>query len=363
LKRISVIGTVGLPASYGGWETLVDNITTKLRGEFEFVVYCSSKEYEYKKKEHNGAKLVYIPLKANGAQSIAYDIFSMIHAIFSGNIFLILGVSGCIFLPFLKLLSRNTIITNIDGIEWKRGKWGRFAKWFLKLSERFAVKCSDIVITDNKAIYDYVKAEYNVESVVIAYGGDQAKNIILTKEIIESKSSLYPFLKGEYSFKVCRIEPENNLDIILEAFSKCPETPLVIIGNWNNSLYGKKLKQSYQGYQHIYLLDPIYDKNELDTIRSNAKLYVHGHSVGGTNPSLVEAMSLGLPIAAYDVSYNRESTHNEAVFFKNSDELVDLVNNVSDNLLIQLGKDMRSLAEDNYTWKEISSKYASVFNS
>ena len=128
----------------------------------------------------------------------------------------------------------------------------------------------------------------------------------------------FPFLSENYAFKVCRIEPENNVHLILEAFYKYPLLNIVLVGNWNNSVYGKQLKLQFESFENIYLLEPIYDQNILNQLRSNCYLYIHGHSAGGTNPSLVEAMYLELPIIAYDINYNRETTSNKALYFKDS---------------------------------------------
>ena len=151
-KKVAIIGTVGLPAIYGGFETLAEYMTAELKDHYDFTVYASSKAYTQKLDEYNDVKLQYLPLNANGIQSIPYDVLSMLHALRHADILLVLGVSGCIFLPFIKLISRKRIIVNIDGLEWKRDKWGVFSKAFLKFSEAVAVKVADVVVADNKVI-------------------------------------------------------------------------------------------------------------------------------------------------------------------------------------------------------------------
>ena len=356
-KKVSIVGTVGLPAKYGGWETLANNLTYQLQGEFEFTVFCSGVKYKNKLSEYNGARLEHINLNANGIQSIPYDIISIYRSLKFADTILILGVSGCIFLPFVKLFGNSKIIVNPDGLEWKREKWGWFAKWFLKLSENIAVKFADLVITDNKAIQQYVTDEYGVDSELIAYGGDHAN-----KECIKDEDKIqYAFLNDKYAFKVCRIEPENNLDIILEAFSFCNSFPVVIVGNWSNSDYGVELRQKYEKYQHIYMLDPIYNQKDIDTLRSNCFIYIHGHSAGGTNPSLVEAMFLGLPIISFDVSYNRETTHNQSMYFDSKQQLIDILEGLDKIDLKAVAQSMKCIADKEYTWPIIAEKYANVF--
>ena len=146
---------------------------------------------------------------------------------------------------------------------------------------------------------------------MIAYGGDQAQQKDITSEALK----IYPFLKDKYSLSVARIQPDNNIDMICEAFQEEASMPLVFIGNWQNSAYGIKTKEKYQSSSNLILLDAIYDRDKLDIIRSNCTLYIHGHSAGGTNPSLVEAMYLGLPVFAFSSGYNEYTTENKALYF------------------------------------------------
>jgi glycosyltransferase involved in cell wall biosynthesis len=356
-KKIAIIGSAGIPAKYGGFETLTEFLTKNLSSEFELTVYCSAKTNDKSISAHNNSKLVYINLDANGMQSIPYDLISIFKAIRFADTLLILGVGGCIILPFLKLFTKKKIIVNIDGLEWKREKWGTLAKKYLKFSEKIAVKNAHFVVADNKVIQEHVANSYNKQSELIAYGGNHAKAEILTEEL----KVKYPFLNKKYAFKVCRIEPENNIHIILEAFCQFSVMNLVIIGNWNYSDYGKKLFEAYSKFENIFLLDPIYDQNILDQIRSNCFLYVHGHSAGGTNPSLVEAMYLGLPILAFDVNYNVETTNNQAIYFKDTNDLIEKLKNADSIDFGKLKQDMKSYADQNYTWEIIARKYGKLF--
>lgn len=256
MKKVAIVGTVGLPACYGGFESLVENLTNHSSSSIEYIVFCSSKSYVEKTTTHNGAQLIYLPLNANGAQSIPYDIWSLIKCwSLKPDTVLILGVSGCLFLPIFRLLSKSKIVTNIDGLEWRRDKWGKWAKRFLKWSEAIAVKYSDTVVTDNKAISDYVKEEYVTDSITIAYGGDHAiRNI----DVFQPEE--------EYALGLCRIEPENNVDMILSAYSEL-NRKLKFVGNWSASEYGRKLKEQYQRYENIELIDPMYNLDELYKLR------------------------------------------------------------------------------------------------
>ena len=355
IKKIAIIGTVGVPANYGGFETLTEHLIEDLGRHHEITVYCSGKKYVNAERQTTflGAKLIYLPLEANGVQSIIYDSISILHALFYADVLLILGVAGAWLLPFVRLFTNKKIIISIDGIEWKRDKWNLLAKWYLFWAESMAVKYSHIDISDNEAIQDYTAARYGTLSRIIEYGADHTMRIPRNKDSIEK----YSFLAKPYAFKVCRIEPENNVHLILEAFDKVEKLPLVLVGNWDKSEYGKKLKSKYLGHPNIEILDPIYDQKQLDMLRSNATLYIHGHSAGGTNPSLVEAMFLGLPILAYGVSYNRVTTENKALYFDSSQELIYHIENLYTVKLRQLGQIMHEIALRRYTWAHIAKKY------
>lgn len=354
-RKIAIIGTVGLPAKYGGFETLADHLVSNLYDKYDFTVYCSQKKYkkEERIKSFKGAKLEYIPLEANGIQSILYDTISIIHAIFKNDVLLILGVAGAWILPFVRLFTNKKIIISIDGIEWKRDKWPLLAKLYLWWSEKIAVRYSHIDISDNESIQDYTAIRYKTLSRVIEYGADHTKKVKPGEKDIRK----YPFLKDNYAVKVCRIEPENNVHVVLEAFRQKSDTNLVIVGNWNNSEYGKKLKDKYSEIGNIHLYDPIYNQREIDLIRGNASLYIHGHSAGGTNPSLVEAMYLELPVMAFSVSYNVTTTEGKAIYFSSVQDLVNQLEIVSDEGLLKIANAMSSIAKRRYTWDIIARKY------
>ena len=353
MKKVSIIGTVGVPACYGGFESLVENMLDYTPFDVEYTVFCTSQKYETELETYKGAKLKYLDLNANGKDSIMYDYKSMKMSL-DADIMLILGVSGCMFLPFIKRKFKGKIITNIDGLEWKRDKWNFLAKWLLHYSEKMAVKYSDIVIGDNKGITDYVKEAYKKDTVLIAYGGDHVSKIN-----DDSLYKIYPFCKNPYSVTVCRIEPENNIHIILEAFSKMPENQLVMVGNWKNGEYGSEMKDKYSKFENIHLLDPIYESHTINWIRSNASVYIHGHSAGGTNPSLVEAMNFGLPILAFDCVYNKSTTQNECLYWKKSEDIISLMNDKSN--YEKIATKMKEIGSKEYSWKKIAEQYNSLY--
>jgi len=323
-KRVDIIGSVGVPASYGGFETLVENLIDDWQDkDIEVRVYCSGPEFEERIESYKGARLIYIPLKANGISSIPYDLISIVRSSFSRvDTVLILGVSGAAALVLPRLMGKR-VVTNIDGLEWKRDKWGKVAKFLLKTFERIACAISHDIVADNAVIGEHVLPE-------------------------------------KYAVKVCRIEPENNVKLILRAFADMPDHNLVIVGNWKTSAYGEALRAEFGDVPNIQLIDPIYHIPTIFRIRAGAHAYVHGHSAGGTNPSLVEAMYLGLPVIAFSCGYNEATTHDQAAYFKSKDELKALLGATSDDDLKANGARMKTLAEEHYLWSVVADQYRAL---
>ncbi|MDA8928116.1 DUF1972 domain-containing protein [Gammaproteobacteria bacterium] len=354
MKTVAILGTVGVPGAYGGFETLAENLVRfheRNDLEVELVVYCSANTYPNRPSSFLGAELRYVALNANGVSSIPYDIVSLFSAVWRGSdVILLLGVSGALMLPLVRLLSRARIVTNIDGVEWKREKWKGAARWFLRLSERMAVRFSHEVIADNAGIANHVSLTYGRDSHVIAYGGDHALQA-------EGKPFGGEPLLDRYALAICRIEPENNISLILEAFARADSLPLVCIGNWNNSEYGRELKRRYATTTRLRLLDPIYDLGVLHTLRSQASVYVHGHSAGGTNPSLVEMMHFGVPVMAYDCEFNRYTTDGKALWFCDVESLGATLDFLTPEHSANIGAEMKRIAQERFTWGAIGLAY------
>lgn len=362
MKKIAIIGSVGVPACYGGFETLAENLVKELSKKYEITVYCSYKAYKEHPAEWNGARLKYINLNANGLSCLPYDTLSALDAARYADVLLLLGSNAIFIIAILKLFGyRKRVITNIDGLESSREKFNFFLKIYCIIIEKLAMLFSDYIIADNKAIKDRVVESYPHKAhqcVLIEYGGDHCVPVSTSPDDILK----YPFLNDYYAFSVCRIEKENNVHLTLEAFSRMPEKKLVIVGNWNKSSFSKELKTKYSKYRNIILYDPIYDPRIINLFRCNSSFYIHGHHCGGTNPSLVEAMCLGCAILAYDVSYNKETTEYLAQYFKNASDIQSLITSITDKQISVLKENMKSIAYRRYTWKRIAMLYSSLFD-
>lgn len=354
---ITIVGIVGLPASYGGFETLADQLCRHLSSIRRIQVFCSKVDGDEILANHAGASLSYLSIRANGAQSILYDGLSMLLSARHSRALLILGISGGVFIPFVRLLSPTTrIIVNTDGIEWKRSKWSRSVRWLLRSFERIAVKYSHIVVADNEGIRTYLRKQYGIEPQLIAYGGDSHREVGANAQQIQAE------IEEPYYLLLCRIEPENNIHLILEAFSQIPSKRLIAIGNWDRSIYGRKLRLKYGASSNIRLLDPIYDHVRLFALRRNALAYIHGHSAGGTNPSLVEAMYCGTAVIAYDVDYNRYTTEGLAFYWSDTSSLVHSLLNLEDSELEKNAHVMHQIAARKYQWSKVCNAYDSLLS-
>lgn len=359
--KVSIIGTVGVPANYGGFETLVDQLIKNNSSEnLQYTVYCSSKAYKEERWVYHGARTEYIKLKANGIQSIIYDLASLVKAARNSDVILILGVSGCAFLPIFRWFSQKRLVINIDGLEHRRDKWNKYIRKFLKFSEKQAVKYGDVIVSDNKGIQEYVTNEYHKKSELIAYGGDHAIVKMPQAEQLDILHE-YGLEHSCYDLAICRIEPENNVHVILDAYSKCIDKELVFIGNWGRSEYGINLRNKYQ-QGNMHLIDAVYDIRHLYSLRNNCRVYLHGHSAGGTNPSLVEAMSLGKAIIAFDCIYNRETTEYQALYFTSADDLRQILMNEQYSPSENIGVKMQQIAERRYRWSVIARQYESLYS-
>jgi len=354
-KLIAIVGIVGVPSRYGGFETIVDQLAQRYDGSDRVVVFCSRGAYGVQQGKYERFDRVFLPFKANGLSSVFYDIFSMFYGLIflRASTILVLGVSGALAIPFLKIIwPRRKFVVNIDGLEWARGKWGKIARTFLKVSEAAACRWSDVVISDNPAISSYVKGKYDRVPVLLSCGGEHA-----------TKGRFVEAFQGcpdDFFLSICRIEPENNVEMILEAFKKVKKN-IVFVGNWSSSKFGRELVERFGCEENIFLVGPFFDPDIVYSLRARCKAYVHGHSAGGTNPSLVEILHMRKVPICFDCEYNRETTFGKAVYFSTELELSGLVWHSDQCVARGKFEDLFDQSIDYYSWDRIAKGYYELF--
>lgn len=352
--KIAIIGTVGVPARYGGFETLAEQLAVGIDpARHQLILYCQRSAYPELKtaSPFAGHQRVLLPLRANGGASMVHDMLAMAHAAFWGraDALLVLGYSGAWFLPLIRLLRpRLKIVTNIDGMEWRRDKFGTSVRTLLRGLEWFATRFSHTIIADNAALVDLARDLHNIEPTLIAYGGDHT--------LVDPE----PFgdIAPGYALSIARIEPENNCAMILEAFA-ASGAPLVFVGNWSASAYGRDLKERYGDVANLAIIDPVYAVAKLAHLRRHSNIYIHGHSVGGTNPSLVEAIFHTDRILAFDCVFNRATLDGQGSYFATAHELAMMATGADSGIVTD--PEIQKLRHK-YRWDQVVRAYLGTVN-
>jgi glycosyltransferase involved in cell wall biosynthesis len=350
-RVISVVGIRGLPAKYGGFETFADFFCRNSSFE-NIVVYCDPTTPRDTK--YNYADRIFLPLSANGIQGIFFDIICILIASIRRHDILVLGCSGALAIPFARMLGIR-VVTNIAGLEWGRSKWGPFARLSLRLFEWIAVKSSSYIVADNRKLKQYVKDVYGVNAKFIPYGGNQVA------EIQEVEHSL--FEERNYYLSVARCQPDNNLEMIIDACVEA-QVKLILISDFNSNTYGKKIRKKISKFDNIIALEAIYNLNILGTIRKRALAYIHGHSAGGTNPVLVESMWQKKACICFDNGFNNSTTNELGLYFKSSGELKKIIidNKSSSEKYEKMGNDLYTFATKEYCWEAIINSYDRLYD-
>ncbi len=356
-KKLHIVGIVGVPGNYGGFETLVDNLldSEKLKS-MDVFVYCEKHFLDNRNlTNYKNAHLISVNLKANGWQSIFYDLVGIISGCLSGGTVLILGTSATFALPLLKIIFPKTkFLVNMAGLEWSRAKWNLLTRKFLKFNEKMAAKYSDILIADNEGLCKYILTSYKCDSVYIPYGGDQFVNIETNFEVFNDY-----LIPETYDFAMARSQIDNNIETILDSYIGL-NRDIVFVSNWRSNEYGKSILKKYKNHKNIFLIGPIYDVSKIKALHAKTELYIHGHSAGGTNPVLVESMWSKLPIVAYDISFNRYTTGGDALYFKNRTDLQEILKMGDSDLSVTNVDKMWEITNQKYVWKKIIKSYEEI---
>lgn len=344
-KYISIIGSKGIPAKYGGFETFAEQVTLKLSEKIPLKVYCSSNDAPSTYKDAiSNVLLYYIKLPANGPLAIFYDLLSLLNASKDSHTILVLGSTAGFCLPIFRLLFKLKIIYHPDGLEWTRKKWNWAARLYLWLSNYLACCAAHRIILDNVAL-ERTFGSFKEKWSHIGYGGDHSK--------LPPPKPLS--IAGTYWLTITRAEPENQLDLIADAIIDSNKKWRVIC-NYMDTNYGKDFYRKYSNHNNISIYPPCYDQEELAKQRAGCIGYLHAHQCGGTNPSLVEAMYAGLPIVCHLNEFNFETTHGSAIYFSSKSELSRTIKNIDKEKLRTVGKLMESIAKESYTWEKMSKK-------
>lgn len=318
--KIAIIGTRGIPNQYGGFEQFAEKAGLLLLGKGHAVTVYNSSLHPYKKPDWQGIRIVTCKDPENRmgtAGQFIYDLRCILHARREGyDVILQLGYTSSSIWNFL-LPEKTALITNMDGLEWKRSKYSEPVQRFLKVAERIAVKRSDELIADSKGIAAYLQSAYGVSSHYIAYGAD------IVSEPPVQLLDRFQLKAGSYNIAVARFEPENNLEAVIRGHLPHPGQTLVLVGNHENA-FGKYLKARYQR-PNIVFAGPVYDEPVLNALRFYSQVYFHGHSVGGTNPSLLEAMGCSCLIAAHRNEFNEGVLGGDAFYFDSADDIASLL--------------------------------------
>ena len=357
--KIAILGSRGIPVSYGGFETLAEEISTRLveRGH-EVTVYCCKPYSKTLEKSYKGIKRIILPtIRTKTLEKAVFSLLSLIHASFQKyDVILMLGVSVSFFC-FIPGVFGKKLIINIDGLEWQRKKWGTIISSILKFEERMAGIMADLVVTDSEWVRDYYKSEYGKDSVYIAYGAD-----IISHPPGETLEKLN-LRKDEYILYVSRFEPENNPLLVREAYDEIenPAKKLVMVGDAPFAdAYIREVKDTknpniiFTGY----LFGEAYKE-----LLSNAYFYIQATEVGGIHPALLEAMGAGNCILANDVPEHREVLRDAGVYYKGKKDLTEktvmLLNN--GNFVREKKDAALRIIGGEYSWEKITDEYEELF--
>ncbi|MDT7723440.1 MAG: hypothetical protein QOI21_16 [Actinomycetota bacterium] len=364
-----MIGTRGVPARYGGFETCVEEVGHRLakRGH-DVTVYCRRTDDTDgsdteggdtgELEEYLGMRLVHLPaLRRKTLETLSHTALSVRHAIVERpDVAFVFNAANAPLLPFLRL-RRIPVVTHVDGLEWKRAKWNGAGQRYYRAAEALAVRWSDALIADAAGIQDYYSERFSVSTDYIPYGAP----ILLDPGA--GKIAELGLRPGEYHLVVARFEPENHVDLAVEGYLRSTaRRPLIVVGAAPYAdQYTAKIKKLAAGDSRVRLLGSVWDQDLLDQLYGNALTYIHGHSVGGTNPSLLRAMGAGAATTAFDVNFNREVLGEFGRYFAGPDELAALCEQAEADPASTAQRGRAQIPSlDRYEWDGVADKYETL---
>lgn len=358
-KKVIIQGIRGVPASHGGFETFAENLARYLVAKgWSVTVYCQEEDETYTLYEQTnweGVHRIHIPVRGSGAKAtVLFDYLSVKHAKKApGRLVLTLGYNTAFFNATLRLSGKKNII-NMDGIEWKRDKWKWYERVWLYFNERAGCLIGNHLIADHPEIKNHLLTRVNDTKVsMIPYG---ARTVISADTARLGKFGLK---SNAYAILIARPEPENSILEVVRAFSsKRRNHKLVVLGNYREeNAYHRDVVNSASN--EVIFLGAVYEHEDLDALRCHSSLYLHGHTVGGTNPSLIEALGAGQPVLAHDNKFNRWVAGEGAAYFKHQDDCAEQLDRLLPDkvLLRKMSDSSRTRFNECFTWDNILQQY------
>ena len=380
MKDIFIIGSRGLPAQYGGFETFVEKlISHKVSPAIRYHVACLSDESTGNHFDYKGADCFTVnPPKLGPARVIAYDMMAINYSLklikkegIQDPIFYILGNTiGAFIVHFAKKIQSigGILLVNPDGLEWKRAKWSKPVQSYLKYSEKEMTKYANLIISDNRGIETYIQNTYPwARTTFIAYGTDLSKTTLTAEDApVRDWYQKWQTQEKDYYLILGRFVPENNYETAIREFMKSStERDLVIICNHEGNAYFDELRQitGFDKDKRVKFVGTVYDQDLLKYIRNQAFAYIHGHEVGGTNPGLLEALAQTDLNLIYNVDFNHQVAQETALYWNKEDgNLSQLIDSVDGKVSFEdLGNAAKANMKENYTWEKIVGEYEELF--
>ncbi|HEP7259741.1 TPA: DUF1972 domain-containing protein [Streptococcus pyogenes] len=380
MQDVFIIGSRGLPAKYGGFETFVEELISHQSSKnIRYHVACLSDTKHKVHFDYKGADCFYLnPPKLGPARVIAYDMMAITYALsysdqnqIQNPIFYVLGNTvGAFIAPFVKQIHNRggRFFINPDGLEWKRSKWSRPVQAYLKFSEKQMTRQADLVISDNIGIDRYLKQVYPwSKTYFIAYGTQTQPSRLTTADSkVRAYFQTFDIREKDYYLILGRFVPENNYETAIKEFmASSTKRDLVIICNHEGNAYFKQLLAETECDKdpRIKFVGTLYDKELLSYIREQAYAYIHGHEVGGTNPGLLEALAHTNLNLVLGVDFNQSVAKSAALYWsKQKGQLAELINQVDAGFdSDHLGKEAKAIIQEHYTWEKIVGEYEALF--
>ena len=357
--KIGILGTRGIPNYYGGFEQFAEYFALYLQNKGHQVFVYNSSTHPHQDSTFKGVNIIhcYDPENRIGtAGQFIYDLNCILDSRKRKfDILLQLGYTSSSIWYHL-LPNKTLVITNMDGLEWKRSKYSKMVQKFLKYAEKWAVISSDYLVADSLGIQDYLNRKYNINSKFIAYGAD------VFQEPNDKFLNTYNVQAFDFNMLIARLEPENNIETILEGVALAStKLPFLVIGKYEGTRFGEYLVNKFKDQKHIRFLGGIYDQDALNNLRYFSNLYFHGHSVGGTNPSLLEAMASNALIIAHDNPFNSSILKNHAFYFKEANEVQNYLNTLNKLNYLDKVEKCKDEITNNYSWDLINNQYLNYF--